>query len=420
MSLAPPAEAESAARRRWRTAGRWGTLAAATALAWPWRPEFPASVALPALSPFVTLCSVLATKALGVLALLALPVLALAFLSSRWFCRHACPTGFLQELIERLRPAAPTASPRAPPVGNWLLALTVGGACFGYPVFLWLDPLALFAGCLNSWRQPLVLANLVAGLGLPGLLLFDLVFPRVWCQRICPLGATQELIAWPRRRLRQQACCETLDAERRRRFVMGRRGFLGGCAGAAGVLVLGIARGKTPPPLRPPGAVREGQFTGLCVRCGNCAQTCPAKIIHPDFGASGVSGLLSPVLRFDDDYCREGCFRCGQVCPSGALARLPLASKRQYVIGLARVDLDTCLLANGRECAACIQRCPYDALVMHSLDGGFSNEPRLDPAKCNGCGACEAVCPVRPQRAVRVVNKVLDPGGILNPSKSVG
>jgi hypothetical protein len=71
VSLAPPAEAESAARRRWRTAGRWGTLAAATALAWPWRPEFPASVVLPALSPFVTLCSVLATKALGVLALFA-------------------------------------------------------------------------------------------------------------------------------------------------------------------------------------------------------------------------------------------------------------------------------------------------------------------------------------------------------------
>jgi ferredoxin len=26
----------------------------------------------------------------------------------------------------------------------------------------------------------------------------------------------------------------------------------------------------------------------------------------------------------------------------------------------------------------------------------------VDSRKCNGCGACESVCPVRPQRAIRV------------------
>jgi ferredoxin len=381
-------------------------LAAATALAWPWRPEFPASAVLPALSPFVSLCSVLATKAFGVLPLLAVPVLVLALLSSRWFCHHACPTGFLQEILQRLRPsAAPLASRHAPSLGKWLVACTIGGACFGYPVFLWLDPLALFAGCLNSWRQPLALANLVAGLGLPVLLLFDLAFPRVWCRRICPLGATQELLAWPRRRSRQRTRCETREAKAQRFFAIGRRGFLGGCAAAAGVLILRPVKGKNSPPLRPPGAVGEEQFMSLCIRCGNCAQTCPSDIIQPDFGASGVPGLFSPTLRFDRDYCREGCCRCGPVCPSGALAKLALTNKREYIIGLARVDLNTCLLANGRECTACIQRCPYAALAMHSVDGGFSNEPRLDLPKCNGCGACEAVCPVRPQRAIRVMSR---------------
>ncbi|MHC1763058.1 MAG: 4Fe-4S binding protein [Verrucomicrobiia bacterium] len=405
MSPACPEKTESAARRQWRAARRWGVLAAATALAWPWRPEFPTSALLPALSPFLSLCSVLATKTISVLPMLALPVLALAFLSSRWFCRHACPTGFLQELLQRLRPSPPLPSRQTISLGKWLMICTVGGACFGCPVFLWLDPLALFAGCLNSWRQPLALANLVAGLGLPALLLFDLLFPRVWCRRICPLGATQELLAWPRRRFRRRTHGEPPETRVQRTFALGRRGFLGGCAAAAGVLLLRPVKGRNSPPLRPPGAVSEEQFTSLCVRCGNCAQTCPSDIIQPDFGASGVPGLFSPTLRFDHDYCREGCSRCGPVCPSGALANLPLPKKREFIIGLATVDLDTCLLASGRECTACIQRCPYNALVMHSQDGGFSTEPCLDPAKCNGCGACEAVCPVRPRRAIRVVSR---------------
>jgi ferredoxin len=39
---------------------------------------------------------------------------------------------------------------------------------------------------------------------------------------------------------------------------------------------------------------------------------------------------------------------------------------------------------------------------MRSTDGGFSNEPHVMPDRCNGCGACEAVCPTGPIRAIRV------------------
>jgi ferredoxin len=77
--------------------------------------------------------------------------------------------------------------------------------------------------------------------------------------------------------------------------------------------------------------------------------------------------------------------------------------KRRRIIGPAEVDRDTCLLVNGRECTACIKACPYEALALDSSDGGFSSEPRVDRAKCTGCGACEAVCPVRPRRAICVV-----------------
>jgi ferredoxin-type protein NapF len=187
---------------------------------------------------------------------------------------------------------------------------------------------------------------------------------------------------------------------------LGRRWFLAACAGAAGALALRNVRADHAPVLRPPGSLVEQRFTGVCVRCGNCAQACPAKIIQPDFGDGGLPGLLAPRLHFDRDYCREDCHRCNQVCPSGAIARLSLADKRRRVIGRARVDLTLCLLAQGRECTACIQKCPYQAMAMRSTDGGFSNEPQVVLDRCNGCGACEAVCPTRPERAIRVHARV--------------
>ena len=96
------------------------------------------------------------------------------------------------------------------------------------------------------------------------------------------------------------------------------------------------ARLAVPRRLRPPGSVAESRFTGLCLRCGNCAQACPSKIIVPETGGQGLAGFLAPVVRFQDSYCLEDCRRCTQVCPSGAIAPLSLEDKRRASIGLAR------------------------------------------------------------------------------------
>ena len=385
---------------------RWAVLAAAVFLVWPWRPEPGTSVYLPALSPHVALASLLALRTVTLLTVLALPVLVLTVLYPRWFCRYGCPVGLLQETLERFRPRSAKPWLRMPAIGKGLLLATLGGACLGYPVFLWLDPMAIFHGFWNAWQQPLTLSAVVAGVGLPLLLMFDFALPRLWCRRICPLGAAQDLLAWPKRLRRRPARCEEVESEPAKsggNIGSPRRWFFAACFAGAGAAVAKTAAGRGPsPPLRPPGAAPEDRFSGLCIRCGNCVQVCPAGIIEPDLGKSGVAGLLTPKVSFETDYCREDCHECNLVCPSGAIARISLEEKKRRVIGPAALDLDTCLLAEGRECNACIQHCPYQALSILTSPDGFSTEPLVDLERCTGCGACEMVCPVRPQRAIRV------------------
>jgi ferredoxin-type protein NapF len=278
----------------------------------------------------------------------------------------------------------------------------LAGAALGYPLFLWLDPFALFNSALNAWRLPLTVGSLLAGLGLPALLLLEFAAPQLWCRRLCPLGASQDLLSQGRRALARLTSRAATPARgpAAGRVSCDRRVFLAACAGGVGAIALQAAP-RPPPPLRPPGAIDEERFTGVCVRCGNCAQSCPSQIIQPDL-RGGLTGLLAPRLSFSAEYCRENCHRCQQVCPSGAIARLTLAEKRRAIIGRAVLDADTCLMALGRECNACVQHCPFDAVAVTTGPDGFSSRPVVDLVRCNGCGACEAVCPVRPRRAIHV------------------
>lgn len=379
-----------------RAIARWIALAAAVALAWPFRDNAWSGLIVPALSPVTALCGIAATRAAGIVALLALPVALLAFVVARPFCRYACPVGFVMDLLRRIRPRWPSATRRVPKLAPWLLLATLASACLGYPILLWLDPLALFNGALNAWRGPVTAVSALPAIGLAAVLVLDFALPGVWCAKLCPLGALQDAQIGIRNRSRGQRMEGRVTRGR------GRRAFLATGAGIAAGLAARRVAGGDERPLRPPGSVGEEGFSGLCIRCGNCAQTCPTRIIRPALGEHGVLNLFTPVLSYDADYCHEGCNRCNEVCPSGAIARLPLAEKKRRIIGIAAIDLDTCLLANGRECTACIRKCPYGAITAQSLDEGFTTVPVVKRSKCNGCGACESVCPVRPVRSIRV------------------
>jgi MauM/NapG family ferredoxin protein len=232
--------------------------------------------------------------------------------------------------------------------------------------------------------------------------LVSLVLPGLWCARLCPLGGTQELLYAVRRIVWRRDASPEDRSRSKQGLRLARRTALAAAVGVAWAAVVRRGWAEAARPLRPPGAVAEEIFVGLCVRCGNCVRACPTKIVAPDTSASGLAGLLTPTLAFHDDYCLETCALCTQVCPSGALARLLPEEKLRAPIGLAEVNMDICLLGEDRECAICRSRCPYEAITYAFSEETYAVTPRIDAARCPGCGACEAACPTRPTKAIVV------------------
>lgn len=407
-------------RRILRLLGRLTALTLAVLLLLDVLPWDSAPVVVPAASPWVAVCSAIALRSVTWVVFLGVPVLLLSFWRRRWFCRYACPVGLLTEQAGRPMVWTRGACRRLPHVGRWAALIGIAGACVGYPLLLWLDPLAILGGFFSVWRQPLSLATLLPAIGLPIVLVLSFLLPGAWCLRVCPLGALQELLAWRGRpRLvfhRHTPLAETTPEVTATRPGFPRRSILAlGVGTVWATVTLRSLREAKAKGMRPPGAVDERSFSGLCVRCGNCMRTCPAGILHPDMGEHGMASLLTPVVRFTDDYCREGCNRCTQVCPSGAIARLTLDEKRQARMGVAQVDMDVCVLLDDRECQICKNHCPYEAIRIVWSDESYSNRPVVDPEKCPGCGACEVACITTPQKAIRVVPLVTEERSSASP-----
>jgi ferredoxin len=358
-------------------------------------------------SSFITLCTLLAGGTLWLGAILGLLFAILALVRKRWFCRYVCPVGLLLDAVSGMKFPARIWWKRSPPIGKYVVLLTAAGAILGYPLFLWMDPLAFLNNAFSAYNATDLASVLVSLSGIVVLLLLTATSGDFWCARICPLGATQDLlenIGSFCGNLRKKNRTESgATATHGNSFPTARRVFLAVAAGLGCSLAaqkIGQARSDGAP-LRPPGAIPEAEFTGLCMRCGNCIRACPSRILHPDTGQSGVLGFLSPVVRYETNYCNEECNACTSVCPSGALQRLNLEQKNRYVIGKASVDTSLCLWGVS-ECHACVGSCPYKAIEVRWYEEAYESYPGVDPAKCNGCGACEAVCPTGDLKAVKV------------------
>ncbi|KAB2839972.1 MAG: ferredoxin-type protein NapG, partial [Burkholderiales bacterium] len=160
-----------------------------------------------------------------------------------------------------------------------------------------------------------------------------------------------------------------------------RRQFLFDAARLAcgvGLLGAGLAlyakQSKALPPLaiRPPGALKEGEFLGACIRCGLCVRDCPYDILSLALPEEPVAtGTPYFVARQKPcEMCED--IPCVKACPTGALNH-KLKDIGKARMGLAvLVDQENCLNFLGLRCDICYRVCPV-------LDRAITLEQRLNP-----------------------------------------
>jgi ferredoxin len=234
------------------------------------------------------------------------------------------------------------------------------------------------------------------------------------CGGVCPTHAIKFVERWNSVALKIENDPPTHETS------LGRRGFLSLAAGSAAAVVgaagataatklfgarLGDA--NTHLPVRPPGSLPEPEFLTACIRCGECFIACPNNVLQPLSFQQGLEGLWTPAVNADWAGCESSCNACGQVCPTGAIRALPLAEKKVARMGLAIVNMQTCLpFAQKEACQLCVDECVsagYNAIEFtrvgtqadadgNPLEGSGFLAPVVLADKCVGCGLCQTRC----------------------------
>jgi ferredoxin len=160
-------------------------------------------------------------------------------------------------------------------------------------------------------------------------------------------------------------------------------------------------------PVTPPGSLSLTHFKEKCTACHLCVTQCPSNVLRPAGLDYGFGYLLKPYMSFNNSFCNYTCTTCSEVCPTGAIRPITEEDKKTIQVGIARLYLDRCIVnTEETSCGACSEHCTTQAVHMVPYKGTLTI-PQIEPDLCIGCGGCESICPVRPERAIIVIpNKV--------------
>lgn len=301
-------------------------------------------------------------------------VTALAFWRERLFCNTLCPVGALLGSIARRAafrlapdPAACRACDRCARVCK--------------------------AQCLDARAGTIDFSRCVACLN---------------CLAVCDQGGIGYRFAWRRpapRVGRSEAAANPQRRDFLKKSVLGVVALgLSGRAFAAGAkpVLVGPRPDNWTPAVSPPGSGGVAAFLQRCTACHLCVSACPTGVLRPATLEFGLRGFLKPRLDFVRAFCTLECRRCGEVCPTGAIRLPDMATKRTTKIGEVEFFRAKCVVVTkGTDCAACSEHCPTQAVTTRPY-GVNLRLPAIHAERCIGCGACEHVCPVKPDKAIQV------------------
>ena len=244
------------------------------------------------------------------------------------------------------------------------------------------------------------------------------------CRRVCPAGAVIFSAGPVGERIEDHGF-----ARYRRMLVLSGASGLGTAAltlsGARHLMGDTGTRRIVPPNLiRPPGARPEDSFLRRCYRCGACLQACPTNTLQPFGLATGLPGLLTPVITPQLGPCDPTCNVCGQICPTQAIRALGPGERIWAKVGTAQILRHKCLAWEfDRKCLVCDEVCPYDAIELKRVPGLKVEVPFVDEKRCSGCGFCEHHCPVEALPAI-VVEPMealrLESGSLYAKARAIG
>jgi len=177
---------------------------------------------------------------------------------------------------------------------------------------------------------------------------------------------------------------------------------------------------SSPLTLRPPAAIEESDFLKTCIKCGLCSEACVNRPQNLDKDGNRLTDGTLKMAKAEDSVTigtpffvplDVPCYMCEDipcvpVCPTGALDITKVTNPktneldiRMMKMGVAVVDVHSCIAFWGLQCDACYRACPLlDEAIKLVYDRNSRTgkhaflKPVVDVDVCTGCGLCEKAC----------------------------